>query len=110
MHSHTSTNNAYAYPCGRNLLPQTNARRSLQQVNIARYSLQFSSNTIADAGILSQLRFTYQNFVNTVKASGIAAAVPGLGAAVTAITNGAGAVQGAGELPLLNLSAGHLLL
>lgn len=73
----------------------TNARRRLQQVTIARYGLRFSSNTIADAGILSQLRFTYQNFVNTVKASGIAAAVPGLANAVTAITNGAGAVQGA---------------
>jgi hypothetical protein len=78
------------------LLPQTNSRRRLQQRSIAQYGLRFSSATTADSNILNQLRFTYQSFVNAVKANSVTAAVPGLAAAISAITNGAGAVQGAG--------------
>jgi hypothetical protein len=81
---------------------QFNARRRLQQVQpagpFAQYGLRFSSLTTTDAAILNQLRFTYQNFVNAVKASGVTVAVPGLAAAVAIITNNAGAVQGSGEL------------
>jgi hypothetical protein len=87
---------------------QTNGRRRLQQRPFAQYGLRFSSPTTTDAAILNQLRFTFQNFVNAVKTSGVTAAVPGLAAAVTAITNGAGAVQSSGELPQLKVASAVL--